>query len=101
MHQTQSLWHSSRASRNRAKAFRPPAAESYTVGETIRGVAELSICIAVFVLPVLFPHLLALPLMATGAFIVAGLAVWDDCARMRAARERRRSREEVKGDVQN
>ena len=59
----------------------PKCPDQYTVGETIRGFAELSIMLAAIVLPILYPHPLALPLMAMGALIVIGLAVWDDHAR--------------------
>jgi hypothetical protein len=51
------------------------------MGEVIRGVAELTICIAIFLLPVLCPHLLALSVMAAGALVVVGLALWDDHSR--------------------
>lgn len=65
-------------------ASHPNHSRSYlqpTLGEIIRGVTELSICVAVIVLPVFAPRLLAIPLMAAGAFTVLGLALWDDRAR--------------------
>jgi hypothetical protein len=58
----------------------PGSREEFTPGEVARGVAELCLCIAIFLLPVLFPRLLALPLMAIGGFVLVVLAAWDDHA---------------------
>jgi hypothetical protein len=53
-----------------------PVSRKYTVGEIVRGSLELLIAVAVLVGPLLAPHLMMLPLMAVGGFILGFMLIW-------------------------
>ena len=58
-----------------------PAADTCTAAEVARGLLEMLLVVAGLVIPLLYPSILTLALMAVPGFLLVAVVAWDDASR--------------------